>query len=286
MKVLLVTNTSSLRCGVQLYGEQWRAALLRLGCEVDLWDGTYPAVRALGYLPADVDRYDIVHVNWDPQTINHYLPQHVADVADRLSLFLHDVPPHSTCPIQAAARWVWAFEPGAGITVLPHAVPPTPAHCPRPEIGMTTIGVSGVRDDPGAAEVRDLCRRHGWNFNAPRWWDGRDGWLSTEEEIRRLAASSVNVCWYHTTGRGKSMAALFCVAARRPLVLSPSSMFTTLDPYGPADAIYRARSWTQVELELLVELALTGYDYISPRPAQDLSWARVLAPVLHAWRGR
>lgn len=289
LNVLLITNDSSTRCGVQLYGEIWAQTLRTLGCTVDIWDGTYPVVKAAErWIPESTAAYDIIHFNWDPQTINHYLPQHFDGFEDRLSLFLHDVPPHSTCPVQGIARWVWAFEPVAGGMVVPHGVPPTPLGMPAATMHPITIGVSGVRKDPGMDQVADLCRRRGWRLNAPAWQAG-GAWLSTEDEIRRLARSTVNVCWYHTSGRGKSMAAMFCVAAGRPLVLSNSTMFSTLAPYDDADGIFHGGSIHAETLAATVHTALVHADrgrHIARRVSHDLAWTTILAPVVAAWEAR
>lgn len=287
MRILYITNRSSQHCGVKAYGEEWVASLRRLGLTVDVWDGTYSAVKAVDrWIPENAADYDVIHFNWDPQTINHYLPQHFDGFEDRLSLFLHDVPPHSTCPVQGVARWVWGFEPGAGIQVIPHAVPPTPDHLPKPDPDQTTIGISGVRRDPGHGQVAELCRAHGWVLNAPQWWaDSGSLWLSNADEIRRLARSDVNVCWYHTSGRGKSMAAMFCVAAGRPLVLSHSTMFSCLQPYGVKDGIHHIEAIEIGALDQAIQAAL-GSKGIAPRVAHDLGWDQVLQPVVAAWRDR
>jgi hypothetical protein len=291
MRVLFITNTGSSRCGVKAFGEEWVASLRRLGVDVTVWDGTYTAVKAADrWIPEDAASYDVIHFNWDPQTINHYLPQHFDGLEDKLSLFLHDVPPNSFCPVQGIARWVWAFEPGDDLQVLPEPVPPTPAWLPAPVLDPITIGVSGVRQDPGHFEVGTLCRARGWTLNAPGWWAGpiaatlqAGAWLSNDDEIRRLARSTVNVCWYHTTGRGKSMAAMFCVSAGRPLVLSPSTMFSALLPYGSHEGIWRTLSTAIPVLEVTIMAAIRSRG-IAPQVQRDLGWDRVLQPVLAAWR--
>jgi hypothetical protein len=282
LRVLYISNESSVRCGVRAYGEQWVAACRRAGVSVTTFDGSYTHIKTIdNYLPTDALDYDVVHLNWDPQTINHYLPQHLAPIADRFSLFLHDVPPNSTCPVIDLARWVWSYEPLDGSVVLPHGIPPTPDALPPPDPPVV-IGLTGIRRDPGIGQVQELCAARGWTVNQPAWWtDEGQPWLSTDDEIRRLARSTVNVCWYHTSGRGKSMAAMFCLAAQRPLVLSPSTMFSALHPYGEEIVI---GATTDIQgLEACVQQALTQ-PYAIPRVQQDLAWDAIIHPVLTAWQ--
>lgn len=281
MRILVITNASTERCGVRAYGEEMIAAIRRAGHTVDVWDGTYSAVVAHGYLPHASWRYDLLHLNWDPQAINHYLPEHFRPGLPPLSLFLHDVPPNSTCPVFDVARWRFGFEPGDGIQVVPEGIPPSPAGLSAGPAAADRpiIGVTGIRNDPGMAMVADACQRHGWAFNAPSWWTGGP-WLSTDDEIRRLSRSSVNVCWYQTTGRGKSMAACFCLAARRPLVLSPSTMFSALWPY--ADEIFIGSRFDVEVLEEGIRSALR-LPVVAKRAIQELAWDRVIEPVLAAW---
>jgi hypothetical protein len=185
--------------------------------------------------------------------------------------------------VHGIARWVWGFEPGDRIQVIPEPVPPVPDDLPPPIRDPITVGVSGVRQDPGHFEVAALCASRGWQLNEPLWWGKSTIWLSNEAEIRRLAESTVNVCWYHTTGRGKSMAAMFCVATGRPLVLSHSTMFSALWPYTHHDGIWRAPSVSLAVLEATIEVAVRGPG-ISAALQQELGWDRVLQPVLAAWR--
>jgi hypothetical protein len=239
MKVLFITNSATQKCGVRVYGELWMDALRTAGVEIDEWDGTYPSIMARGgeYLPETVDEYDLVHLNWDPQAINHYIPEHFASVFDRqlppLSIFLHDVPPNSTCPVAPCADLLLAHEPGEGIVVIDHAVPDyRPTNTVPYE--TFTVGTSGIRNDPGVELVQQVCDRNGWWHS--RSGEGR-GWRTTEGEIARLAQCHVNVCWYATSGRGKSMAAMLMVAAQRPLVLSNSTMFSALTQHPDYDVV-------------------------------------------------
>lgn len=314
LRVLFISNFSSERCGVRIFGEIWVEALRMVGVEIWVWDGTYPAVARRGYTPwtsGQGTRYDwdLVHLNWDPQTINHYLPEHFAPgVAPPLSLFLHDVPPNSSCPVLPVARLVMSYEEMEGSHVIEHAVPAWGGHrihdCTRWSFLPATvpvIGVSGIRGDPGANLVEELCLRRGWVFNCPPWWYREMGaastlagpFLSTEEEIHRLSHSDVNICWYHTSGRGKSMAAMFCVAAGRPLVLSGSTMFSNLVGYG--DEVYCLSThnddntvnslYAEAEgLEQMVDLALETR-IVPTRAAKELSWEVRALEIKALWEG-
>lgn len=292
MRVLFITNLSTLRCGVREYGAHFSHALDRQGITVDTWDGTYPSAVRFGYLPppTQLATYDLVHLNWDPQAINHYLPEHF-DGAPPLSLFLHDVPPNSTCPVLDRAQWVIAFEPVAGrkTVVIPEGIPATPIWNGRPSPRLITIGTTGIRDDPGVRMVADLCARRGWIYNGVK-----DQWLPTAEEIQRLGASTVNVCWYQATGRSKSMGAMYCCAARRPLVLSASTMFSAL--WGYEDEIYIDHDVAgyHLNLERMIDRVLqdmrtdnmagVGCARTPNLVCRDLSWDRVIEPVVAAWR--
>jgi hypothetical protein len=265
MRVLFISNDSTQRCGVRIFGDLWADALRGIGVEIDRWDGTYSTIYARGkYVPDNIGDYDLVHLNHDPQAINHYLPKHFSGVK-KLSLFLHDVPPNSTCPVFGIANLVMAMEPGEGIHVIDHAVPDM-GELPILTIGRLRpyIGVCGIRNDAGRIDVEKLCERRGWGFNGPS-----ASWLTTEQEITRLAQSDVNVCWYHVTGRGKSMGAMFCVAARRPLVLSTSTMFSNLWPY-EYEIMWGVPDSAE-SLEPAVEEALKR-QMIPERARRELSW--------------
>ncbi|KKK56402.1 hypothetical protein LCGC14_3064890, partial [marine sediment metagenome] len=177
-----------------------QAALRRAGHEVDDWDGHYPVIYEKlqrdvpAYLPANANDYDVVHLNWHPASINHYLPEHFAGLDHPvLSIRVTDLPPWSGCP---------CLEPfTVRITAEPHElstlVVPNPVvdwaderiAFPAPNEEFT-IGFSGVRLD-GYGVIKEICQAHGWALN-----ESGAEWLTIEDEIRRLARSTVNVCWY------------------------------------------------------------------------------------------
>lgn len=299
MKVLYVSNLSSERCGVKEYGQLWARELRKVGVEVHEWDGCYQAIQAQGgrYLPHGADLFDLIHVNWDPQTINHYLPEHFPPGVP-LSVFLHDTPETSTCPFFARADlrmgYVGGRWEGQTVVQIDHAVPQVDLEdwpiLPREirEGEQVVVGVSGVRSDPGMAMIKELCKERGWILNAPLWWSGGP-WLTMEQEVRRLAMSTFNVCWYHTTGRGKSMAAMFCAASRRPLVVSGSSMFSCLWPYDHEVSICRELPASPIKLaDHCDEMVLLIRNKMESKPARllvELGWDRCAQRIKQLWEG-
>lgn len=289
--VLFVTNSATERCGVRIYGELWMDALRRAGVEITEWDGTYQSILARGgaYLPVRLDRFDLIHFNWDPQAINHYLPEHFpAEIP--LSVFLHDVPPNSTCPVAGRANLLMAHEPGEGITVIDHAVP-TYRSLVGVAPGVIRVGTSGIRDDPGVALVEAVCKQEGWVHSRA---GSKGRWLTTAEEIDRLAANTVNVCWYQTSGRGKSMAAMFMVAAERPVVLSGSTMFSNLWPYATELLLWAHTHDDQhqptadyQDLAILRDLitCAAGAPVNPWKAGVGLSWARRAGEIKGLWEG-
>lgn len=219
MRVLHVSNHSAPRCGVQFFGQQCSAALRAEGVDVVDWDGYYPAVHAReeqrqpSYLPDDLFSYDVIHFNWQPGTLGHYLPDMLPPGLP-YSVFLHDLPPWSTCLILDRMRTVFALEDFPGAVEIP---PPAPDYRPAvqraPEV---TIGRSNIRD-AGREELAAICARHGWVLN-----DVSPTWLTEAEEVDRLARSWVNVVWY-TENRSRGSAAMMCAAAGRPLLLNEES---------------------------------------------------------------
>lgn len=287
MKILFINNSSTEKCGVRTYGEQMIAALRRAGDDVTEWDGTYSAIyERKTYLPADVGAFDLVHFNWDPQAINHYLPEHFAG-APPLSLFLHDVPPNSTCPVHDIAKWRFGFEPYKDVDVIDEPIPPTPSGL-DPVRADVTIGISGIRVDAGILKVAEICSDRGYTLATSAGHDG-SRWLSTNDEIRRLARNTLNICWYHTSGRGKSMAAAFCCAARRPLICSNSTMFSALWPY--EEEIYfpaPGADWG-LALPALVDEVLRDLEnddaLIPDRVCHELGWDHLIQRFRMRWRG-
>jgi hypothetical protein len=183
MKILLVTNLSAPRCGIQNFGVQTATALRCAGAEVTEWDGCYSAIYEKPYLPEDADTYDVIHFNWHPVTINHFGPSHFP-VGPLLSVYLNDLPPWSSCPVFDHAKVRFSAEDHPGCLTLPYPIADWIDDLP-PAPDVFTVGWSGVRGD-GAELLQTVCAELGYATNAP------DGvWRSFEDEVRRQARSTV-----------------------------------------------------------------------------------------------
>lgn len=270
-------------CGEAEFGRLWARELRKVGVFVHEWDGAWPAVYARGhrYFPEDLTPYDLIHVNWGPANMGHYLPAHFSRNKP-LSLFLADVPPHSSTELHLFADLVWAMEPAENATVIKHHIPPYQGpFFSLPE--RVTIGTTGIRGDAGIEALRSLCARRGWILS-----ESGPQWRSTEEEIERLAQCTLNVLWYHSTGRGTSQAAAYCLASRRPLVLSASSMFDYLEPW--RGEVYRLGGDPEEDPGLLewavvgvLEDIRRGQDRQPSTVLRDLAWEKLALRIKLEW---
>lgn len=262
MRVLFV-SPQRLGCGEAEFGRLWARELRKVGVFVHEYDGSWPAVYARGhvYLPGDLSKFDLIHLNWGPANMGHYLPAHFPKGSPPLSLFLCDVPPNSSTALHQYADLIWATEPAERAIVVKHHLPPYQGPFvlpPPPE--KPRIGITGIRKDSGTQLVRDLCTNRGWELSESQ------GWVSTDEEIARLASCTLNVCWYKETGRGTSMGAAYALAARRPLLLSGSSMFDYLEPW--RGEYYRS-AWCAEHEQLFGVQPLEGHINLILRDIQD-----------------
>lgn len=282
LKVLHISNHSQLRCGIQNFGYQLTTALRLAGCEVTDWDAYYPVLHAreeageAGYLPVDWTTYDVIHLNWHPAASNIYQPGHFPGGPPIFSVFLHDIPPWSTCPVVEAVD----------VVVLAELFPEMPAQkvlvvCPYPVVDWVTdlppqnevftVGVTGVRGD-GFEAVTKACRDHDWILNAKP----PDQWLTLEDEIRRLARSTVNVCWY-AGDRGLSGAASTCLASRRPLLINTSPMLRHLPSGG---GILKAAEGFDVGYVL----SQLNHSWLRREESiAHLTWANAAEVLIEAW---
>ena len=244
LRVLHPYNMTAGPCGIANFAQQWSTALRRAGCAVTDWNANYSVIHAREeaqeagtYLPADAATYDVIIIGWHPAALNTYTADHFP-VESRLCVYLHDLPPWSRCPFEDRANLLVTSEPHPTrkTLVLPYPIVDWVNDLPWPNAAFT-VGWTGVRGD-GQAELKAACATHGWqtNFSNPAVW------LSIEDEIRRLARSTVNVCWYHE-GRGTSGAASTCLASGRPLLINHSLMLRHLQNGG----LVRRRSGTLAE---------------------------------------
>ena len=229
MRVLVIGNLSDKKCGFANYSEQTVTALQRAGHSVTAWDGTYSVVYARReantlrhyFLPDDAAEYDVIHTIWHPATLNHYAGCEWP-VGPVLSLW--NGCPQASCPFAASQsiRWSvleeqlhdhrWGF----------YAIPDWITDLPAPDPAFT-VGWSGIRGD-GLGELTEVCAANGWatNFSQP------GAWFSLEDEVRRLARSTVNVCWYGAGNNDRSGAVAMCLASRRPQLINRVPMFAHL----------------------------------------------------------
>jgi len=280
MRVLHISNHSSGRCGVSLFGLQCSAALRAEGIDVVDWDGHYPPLHAReeqglpSYLPNELHTYDVIHLNWQPATLNHY-QSGMFPAGIHHSVFLHDLPPWSTCVFLDRMNTRFALEPFEGATEIPPPAPDYRSSVQR--ASAVTIGRSNIRE-AGRDQLADICRRYGWDFN-----DSSPEWLTEEQEVDRLAKSWVNVVWY-TENRSRGSAAMVCAAAGRPLLLnSESQRFGHLHTY--SDVVYYRRL-DQLEDALIeiVEQVSLGLATVPTRMADDFSWRKAAKKMIATWR--
>lgn len=291
MRVLFVSPYTLRGCGEAEFGRLWARELRKVGVFVIEYDGSWPAVYGRGHVylppPEELRHIDLIHLNWGPANMGHYLPSHLPQGMP-LSLFLADVPPNSSTALHQFADVVFAVEPADRATVISHHVPPYQGpFFSLPD--LVTIGTTGIRGDAGGQVLRDLCARRGWALSES------GPWRDTDQEIERLAGCTLNVLWYHSTGRGTSQAASYCLAARRPLVLSSSSMFDYLLPWRdevyrwPGEPLYTADEYSGRRLEAMIEVVLEDIrerrDRQPSRVLQELAWERLALQIKAAWAG-
>lgn len=289
MRILHPWDMDRPRCGVANVAAQTSIALRRAGTEVVDWNANYSEItrrREAGqpaYLPADAADYDVLVFHWHPGAWNYYCPEHIPPSVFFV-LFLHDLPPWSSCPLLDQAHYVVTTEPFArSHCVLPHPVPDWITDLPAPNPTFT-VGVTGVRQE-GHAQVQEVCAQQGWHWNGPA-----ETWLSIEEEVRRLARSTINVCWYHEA-RGVASTASMCLASRRPLLVNTSPMLRHLyDHFQQViSAIPDSTDSPEVCLRAVAQGAY-GRHYLTRESPEDatlrLGWGGAAMYLLEQWTER
>lgn len=294
MKIAVIGNISDRKCGFQNFTLQTITALQRAGHDVLGYDGTYSLVYARreacqeSFLPPDPLSFDIIHIVWHPATLNHYAGADWAGLrahATRPILSQWNGCPAASCPFTDVmdVRWgVLGREPDHRQAWYPIPDWVTDLPEPNPEF---TVGYSGVRGD-GLGLLTEVCAAHKWRTN----FSDKEVWLSQEDEIKRLARSTVNVCWYGPYD-DRSGSAMVCLASKRPLVFNASSpMFTHLMPYAnKGDGL--------LAVDDLEQTLLQGYethygipDGVDPGiPSvrspilQDLGWAAAVRNFEEGW---
>lgn len=288
MKVCLIYNASDPRCGFRNFGDQTAIALARAGCFVTTFDGSYPAVylrhqQALpsAFFPPDIETYDVVHLIWNAMTMNHYSGAgwpHAPVIS-----WWDGGPSDATCPFTAAMQVRWSAYPREGYHYLWYPVPDWVTDLPAPTLSPFTVGMSSVRGD-GVPLLQILGARWGWALNLP---DGT--WRSIGDEVRRLARSTINVCWYHTAPiwRDRASAPSMLLASGRPLLINADPLTAHLQ--GRADIYQQPYASGALDMQCL-EDALRDCDArrrdlrCPTETAHDLSWTVATTRMLAVWQ--
>lgn len=294
MKILIVSNFSTPRCGFRNFSDQAVRAFRNEGHTVDAFDGTYPLVyqriqEGLGngaYLPDTVQSYDVVHLIWHPATMNHYSgasfpPGPLYSFWNGHPYAGNPLPPVFGVQFSPIAidGHIEAFYPIVDwITDLPQ---------PAEEF---TVGLTGVRRE-GFEEVTAICQREGWQVNA----GDPETWIPLEDEIRRLARSSVNVSWYSPKHPDRSGGVMTALASGRPQIVSRVPMFDHFqitDEHERTtypDDLYHGE-YSAEKLEYLLTLAYENWKagcLRDPKATRDrFSWTRSVQQLTEIWHDR
>lgn len=291
LKILVVGNFSDVKCGFQNFSMQTVRALLNAGHDVCPYDGTYSVVYArqqdpltspYAFLPPGAWDMDVIHTVWHPATLNHYNGadwEGLRRNQRRPILSVWNGCPAAWCPFTDLmdVRWgVLGREEGHRQIWYP--IPDWVEGLPEPDKEFT-VGYSGVRGD-GLPLLKEVCEQQGWktNFSEPGVW------LSQEEEIRRLARSTVNVCWYSAEHDDRSGSAMVCLASKRPLLVNDVPMMTHLKPYTEADVYMPACGLEEALLQLRVTAREQSEILLKPKQIlSDLSWSSAVTVLEEGW---
>jgi hypothetical protein len=284
MKIAVIGNFSDRRCGFQSFSKQTAHALRRAGHDVTAFDGTYSTVYARreagieSFLPPDPSSFDVLHVVWHPATLNHYAG--ATWPAGPVTSVWNGCPA-AWCPFNDAMAVKWGvLGREEGHRQLFYPIPDWITDLPEPDPAFT-VGYSGVRED-GLPALRELCAKYGWatNFSDPALW------LPVEDEIARVARSTVNVGWYSGAHDDRSSGAMLCLASRRPFLCNHVRMFQHLEGY--ADVYFGDGTDGIAELEaalLRVEADWKQGRLIVPGPVLDAySWTKAVTLLEEGWR--
>lgn len=286
MRVLLIGNFADTRCGFRNFTDQMTTAMQRQpGVTLVPFDGTYTTVYArqqepdafhLGMFPHNVQDFDVVHLVWNAMTMNHYngAPwQYLLD-AGVVTSWWDGGPSDASCPFIQYLQVRWSDYPRDGYHYMPYPVPDWVG--PLPEANERfTIGASSVRGD-GIAEIRQVAETLSCELNLPT--PGQ--WLTVEDEIRRLARSTVNICWYNTPPlwHNRASAPSMLLAAMRPILINEDPLVAHLREYTPSEGVYHGRRGetpTMVECVAgLQAMHASGALSLPARPYTELGWHR------------
>lgn len=284
MKILLIGNLSDRRCGFQNFSVQFDRALRNAGHSVTCFDGTYSQVYAriqdgLGngaFLPYDAATYDVIQVVWHPLTLNHYSGAVWPTGGPVISLW-NGGPSDSYCPFDQWMTQRWsAFDrdnhrPGW------YPIVDWLDDLPEPDPHVFTVGVTGVREE-GFAEIAAVCEARGYAYNRGE----PNSWIPLDDEIRRLARSTVNVCWYGPHHQDRSGGVMTSLATRRPQVVTNVPMCWHLS--GQQDLYWdEGRSLDQVLADLHARLTSGEPLQLPALTFQRFRWARMIDVFEEGW---
>lgn len=298
LSVLLIGNFADRRCGFRNFTDQMQTAMAKYGgATVVPFDGTYTTVYARqqqkethyrGMFPDDVEQYNVVHLVWNAMTMNHYAGAPWDDLKHYgiTTSWWDGGPSDASCPFIDHMQVRWSDYPRPGYEYMHYPVPDWVEDLPEPATAFT-VGASSVRGD-GVAEIREICERRGWALNLPE--PGQ--WLSVDDEVRRLARSSVNVCWYNTPPlwHNRASAPSMLLAAKRPILINQDPLVAHLHEYTAFAGVYcgvrGGESTLNMEacLTLLEQHHRTGQLNRPLIPFEDLCWERAAARFVAVWR--
>lgn len=293
MRVCVIANFSDRRCGFQNFAVQTVTALRRAGHLVTAHDGTYSTVYARqqdptcpdSFFPADIADYDVVHVIWAAQTLNHYAG---ADwTKPRLISWWDGGPSNCCCPFEWSpqVKWTCYDRRAEGYIESWYPVPDWVEDLPEPN-PVFTVGATSVRGD-GVGEIRAVCEAHGWATNLPA--EGSEVWIPLEDEVRRLARSTVNVSWYQTPPlwKDKAGAPSMALASGRPLLITRDAL---LEHLWDAPDLYHGRILQHGGpglgecLEAIERDWQAGLLRMPTATAEQLAWQHAVRQYEEAWR--
>ncbi len=291
MRILLIGNLSDRRCGFQNFCAQTITAFSRTSHELTAFDGTYSQVYARqqtgdpGFFPPDVLSYDVVHVVWHAMTLNHYAGADWASLAGGPVISWWDGgPSDASCPFKDCMQVRWSDYPRDGYHYSVYPVPDWVDILPYQPCDFT-VGASTVRGD-GVGHIKRVCEAHGWAMNLPE----PEQWLSIEDEVRRLARSSVNVCWYDTPPlwHNRASAPSMLLAAKRPLLINEDLLVAHL--WDVQEGIWHGWKKQHRGLDGLLDTVYAEWkaeDGNLERPvgiADRMSWSRACEHFVSVWQ--
>jgi hypothetical protein len=292
LKICVITNFSSPRCGIANFGHQTATALAHAGHAVTAFDGTYATIYARQqaaladcFFPDDLETYDVVHLIWHAITLNHYTGADWARLAAARAVksFWDCGPSDAYCPFDAHFPVKWMLYPRDGYHVMDYPAPDWVTDLPPVDEGFV-VGASSVRGD-GIDELRAVCDAADWPLTLPV--PGR--WLSIEDEIRRLARATVNVCWYNRnqTWKDRASAPSMLLASGRPLLINEAELLAHL--WGRADLYHGSILVPDGTRGLGPALRAIEVDWRHDRlrvpttTARDLRWTTAAARMTAVW---